>query len=344
MALQRWNINLNPVPGISGHDTVGKIKGTTNPDSTPLINLALIRIPYDYSATQQSWDPNNPLMPAALGDAGQSLLTVTPTQYFFLNQWATPPTSPDPWQPAEPGPGELLDMAVLANCLGGRFSPGIDLTFVVRQPDLYIKDWQSGSGPFRIKPQPINYVSVTQDEPVLTQGYVPLHTGNKGCQPGDLSKWMALPWHTDYNSCATHTPSPNPRGNVNLFWSWPAQRPVAVYVAKEIKANKDHGGLMKNGLPLQRWSVRGEGTGDMSTPAEKWGRYQKGEVHQMLTNWSKIGLIMNATAIDTPEDGAPMPPDFGKYYLEVQSQLETNSSNPPVVPFPNKVGQMPGDV
>ncbi|WP_208139618.1 hypothetical protein, partial [Shewanella algae] len=42
-------------------------------------------------------------------------------------------------------------------------------------------------------------------------------------------------WHTDYNSCATHTPAPNPGGvitesniyggniNTSLFWSWPAQ-------------------------------------------------------------------------------------------------------------------------
>ena len=52
------------------------------------------------------------------------------------------------------GPGEYLDKVVLQNCLGGRFSPGIDLTFIVRDPtsNLYIEDWQTSAGPFRIKP------------------------------------------------------------------------------------------------------------------------------------------------------------------------------------------------
>ncbi|MFP9135456.1 hypothetical protein ACLKZ7_20785, partial [Shewanella algae] len=77
---------------------------------------------------------------------------------------------------------------------------------------------------------------------------------------------VAVCWHTDYNSCATHTPAPNPGGvitesniyggniNTSLFWSWPAQRPVAVYTYEDVAKRND------NTLPLQRYSVRGQGT------------------------------------------------------------------------------------
>ena len=338
VALQRWNINLNATPGISGHDAIGKITATTNPAATPIQNLSFIRVPGN--TDQQTWDPTNPQMPASLGDANQNFLTVTATQYFFLNQWASPPAKPSSYSPPPLGPGERLDKAVLVNCLGGRFSPGIDLTFTVRQPEMYVQNWQtSGTGPFRIKPAPLNYGQLPPGgQPLLTQGYIPLHTGNAGLEPGDISKFMAIPWHTDYNSCATHPTSSNPKKNDLLFWSWPAQRPVAVYVAKEVK---DNGGLMKNGLPMQQWSVRGTGTGTSTTPAQDWGRYQEGNVIDMVKNWPKIGIVMNATAIDTPADGAPLPPGFANYYLEAQSQLIPAVGEPPVVSYPNLYGQTP---
>jgi hypothetical protein len=70
-------------------------------------------------------------------------------------------------------------------------------------------------------------------EPFLTEGYVPLRKSDlPDVEPGDTSKFMSVPWHTDYNSCATHNPDPNPVNNTTLFWSWPAQRPVAVHVAE----------------------------------------------------------------------------------------------------------------
>ncbi len=63
-------------------------------------------------------------MPLSLGDSGQSLLSVSKTQYFFLEQWDSGHCSSNP---DLLGPGEFLDKASLINCLGGRFSPGIDI-------------------------------------------------------------------------------------------------------------------------------------------------------------------------------------------------------------------------
>ena len=138
----------------------------------------------------------------------------------------------------------------------------------MREPALYVQPWQtSGCGPFRVRGKALAYKDLPPDNrPLLTAGYVPRHVED-GLEPGDLSKWMALPWHTDYNSCATHPPSPNPAGNRTVFWSWPSlERPVAVYAAADVTFSEDeqdsgdHTKTLTAELPAQRWSVRGLGT------------------------------------------------------------------------------------
>jgi hypothetical protein len=252
-----------------------------------------------------------PLMPGSLGDSNQDFLVISKTQYFFLQQWFNDNYDSEPG-PAL-GPGEYLDKVVLQNCLGGRFSPGIDLTFTVRDPNLYIKDWRT-AGPFRILPKPLAYNGVRKGRPLLTEGYVPLHTGNAGAEPGDISKFMAIPWHTDYNSCATHPPTDTPTEGTTLFWSWPAQRPVAVYPAL----------LNPTGPPptKQLWSVRGPGT--ESPYPQDWGRYQ--ERIDIIHNWHRIGVVIQGNVIDGGKYGAGV-------YLEVESRLDNTGD--PVQPYPN---------
>jgi L-Lysine epsilon oxidase N-terminal/L-lysine epsilon oxidase C-terminal domain len=307
VSLQQWNINLNGF-GIQIHNQVGQIGPTTDPSESVIHPItSYIRNPNDPS----EWSKGPPLMPGSLGDSNQDFLVLSKTQYFFLQQWQNKKFTPGPG-PAL-GPGEHLDKVVLQNCLGGRFSPGIDLTFVVRDPDIYIKDWQKAAGPFRIKPKPLAYNKVQKGVPLLTEGYVPLHTGNAGLEPGDVSKFMAIPWHTDYNSCATHPPTNNPVEGTKLFWSWPAQRPVAVYPAK----------LNPSGPPSkQLWSIRGEGTA--SPYPQNWGRYQNRI--DMILKWPCIGVVLQGSAIDD----CNFSPD---YYLEVESMLDDTGD--PVQPYPN---------
>ena len=154
---------------------------------------------------------------------------------------------------------------------------------------------------------------------MLTAGYVPLHTGNTGLEPGDLTKFMAVPWHTDYNSCSIHVPSPNPSHNTTLYWSWPAQRPVAVYAAKDV--TKD---VTNENLGAQRFSVRGEGTG--TTDPSQLGVFQ--DRIDMVKNWQKIGVIIQGTSID-PGDGGPFK---ANHYLEVKSLLDDSGNE--VTPWP----------
>ncbi|HKS99305.1 MAG TPA: LodA/GoxA family CTQ-dependent oxidase [Rugosimonospora sp.] len=320
-SLQGWVTNLSE-HGMSAHRELASITAADNPATTSLAGItAIFRDPF------QAQHSDTTLMPLHLGDANQALLTLRQTQYFFLRRWNTGPGNYRPGPGPALGPGEYLDKATMVNCLGGRFSPGIDLTFVMREPALYVQPWRtSGQGPFRVRPKRLDYARTTASAPLLTGGYIPRHVEVDGLEPGDLSKWMAVPWHTDYNSCATHPPSPNPPGNRTLFWSWPAQRPVAVYTVDDVTWWQPSGQGPAPQLGKQRWSVRGAGTD--SARAENWGRYQPPRI-QIVQNWQRIGTVLQGPAITTA--GTPYPDDW---YLEVQSQL-VDTDRTPVVPFPN---------
>lgn len=328
--LQMYNTNL-PKTAQKKHQMISQLTS-----SGPGFDImSFIRTPDNDKQIEQG----APLMPLSLGDSAKSFLTVTTTQYFFLDQWNNKKVVDSPLKPL--GPGEQLDKTILVNCLGGRFSPGIDLTFIVRDVNLYNQHWQNPDiGPFRINMKPLDYTKVSQGTPFLGVGYIPLRTDP--VEPGDLCKFMAIPWHTDYNSCATHLPAPNPGGkvteenvysgtvNTSLFWSWPAQRPVAVYTFDDLK--QQNGNLDNT---IQRFSVRGEGTaaivrpGGFNTKAENVGRYQ--ERINILINWHRIGTVIQGGAIDNYPDG------YDKdYLLEVQSQFDVDDSNL-VEPWPNTV-------
>lgn len=315
-AQQMWTTNLPP-HAVNQHRKIDQL-----PESGPGFDLmSFIRKP------EGEDEHGAPLMPLSLGDIDKSFISFSRAQHFFLEQWSKGKCVGA--QPIRLGSGEFLDKAVLFNCLGGRYSPGIDMTYIVRDVNLYNKEWNNPSiGPFRINAEQLDYTRAQKETPFLGVGYIPLQ--EYPVQPGDICKFMALPWHTDYNSCATHTPSPNPGGkitgdnqtsgiNTTLFWSWPAQRPVAVYTFEDLA--RAHGSL-----PGQRFSVRGNGT--KSEDPSGVGRFQKRE--DFILNWHKIGTVIQGPAIDGYDPAYPE-----NYYLEVESQFEKDESNL-VGPWPNK--------
>jgi hypothetical protein len=147
-------------------------------------------------------------MPHILGDdaynshADPSVqnLVLTHTQYGMLTNWAT-------GQFVAAGNGPILttqitpwglDRAALENCVGGAFYPGIEASWQIRNPALYLE-------PFRI-------------DPAATSQYY----GETGIPigPGHFSRQMAVPWHADFNDC---------RAEATNAW-WPGQRPDSVFV------------------------------------------------------------------------------------------------------------------
>lgn len=127
-------------------------------------------------------------MPPMSGDGGDATpgnpstwLTVLQSQYEKLSRWANgdftadfDPAAPPPQQPArvedlplQDQPGALA-RAALEPCVGGAFFPGIEMTYISRDPALYAE-------PFRLKPQ----------------------------EPGDITQRMACPWQADFYECNT---------------------------------------------------------------------------------------------------------------------------------------------
>jgi hypothetical protein len=132
-------------------------------------------------------------------------LTLTRTQYFLLKQWADGnfvSTNPNSIRET---PDQALDRAVLENCVGGAFCPGIEVGWIVRNWEIYVE-------PFRIKAK-------TLTGPGLSLG----EDFQQGLEPGDLTKRMALPWQSDFNECDDQTIDDH-----TVYW-WPAHRPLTVY-------------------------------------------------------------------------------------------------------------------
>jgi len=303
--LQRWNTNL-PDAGINGHNHMIQMRYSKNPSEKIPNFKALIR------------DPNNPdegdsgvKMPLALGDAMKSFLSLSETQYFQLMQWYDGKSVE---AATKMGHGEKLDKAVLENCLGGRYSPGIDLTFIVRDENLYKQTWKGINGPFRINEQSLDYNNAVLTKPFLGVGYIPLQQAM--VEPGDLCKFMSQPWHTDYNSCAVHNPDPNPKSNNTLYWSWPAQRPVQVHPKFLCTYNSSSKTWQ---LGDQLFSVRGdgEGAGNLchTDLPQNVGKYQ--EYIDFVKNWHKVGFIIQG--VQVPDADRPGENYGADKFIEVSS-------------------------
>ncbi|MEM9454975.1 MAG: LodA/GoxA family CTQ-dependent oxidase [Myxococcota bacterium] len=322
--IQRWVTNMT-TKGIFAHENIAKITAKTDVSGTAIHGLGLIRKPVEPSDPPVETDSDRKRMPLALGDAGRSLLSLTKTQYHYLKCWNKKKAH---GKRLTLNAGEHLDKASLVACLGGRFGPGIDMGYICREPDIWSKDWRtSGTGPFRINAKPLDYETCRADAPFLTLGWTPKRDQTE-LEPGDVSKFMAIPWHADYNSCGNHLPKPNIEQNNQLYWSWPAQRPLTVYAAKGVGARGD--------LGRQRFSIRGPGTKTRPTDPDnpppygpgdpaKVGRYQETPegaestdpgIARILDHWMDIGVVIQATNIN---DGHTYDPS---HYLEVESKLD----------------------
>jgi hypothetical protein len=124
----------------------------------------------------------------ATGSLYVTWLTLTTTQYNNFKMWAddqfvddwtgcAPKVLPIWEYPISEQPA-MIDKGALDPCVGGAFYPGIEMTYLATYPDTW-------SGLCRINQEKF--------------------------QPGDITRWMALPWQADFSECNTN-------------W-WPAARP-----------------------------------------------------------------------------------------------------------------------
>ena len=194
-------------------------------------------------------------------------LRLTDTQYFMLQQWADGHFARDPRE--DPHAGTRLTRAVLENCVGGAFSPGIEMTWISRNPLIY-------SEPFRLK--------VRSDIPdPLSLGFDP----TVGLEPGDVGRYMALPWQADFNECSSQPVTGR------LLWWWPAQRPEFVYVPIEEHSPR----LGLDGMPASDVQTAWIGT-DHDQNAGDYISFEDNV--EMVMSWDKLGFVFDVGTADRP--------------------------------------------
>jgi hypothetical protein len=292
---------------------------------------------------------NLPLMPLLCGDnpltnsVPSKFLRLTDYQLFILRQWANGcfiNEADEGWLPANytkfqpyptalPTTGRGVDRGVLSSVLGGAFCPGGELGWVMRNPSVY---WE----PYRIKADrtvsdflrsaaQVNQVGEDSLADYTFNVSEPLSQDSDfeaGLQPGDLTKYMSLPWQSDFNECSIqeidvtykdwNELNPDSDNDERLrrdqkawvtLW-WPAHRPLQAFEVPSLDP--------KNVPVWTTWSQ-----GIPQTPA--------GDL-KMVTEWSKLGfLIRNPNLKDTTTKPADQLSSPAKY-VSVRAPSATNKT------------------
>ena len=288
---------------------------------------------------------NLPLMPLLCGDnpitntLPAKFFRLTDYQYYLLRQWALGYfyneklegwAAPDPLFPYADWVNRTardLDRGVISNILGGSFCPGAEIGWVMRNPSI----WRQ---PYRIKADPAFY-NFGQTPAQANTGALPdsnfaFYAGNDlsqsndftvGLQPGDLTKYMSVPWQADFNECSTqqvdvtyekwnvvYPQSDNDKlmSREQRLWEtlwWPAHRPMQTF---EVSALGDPPVWMDwtPGVPQTN-------AGDL----------------KMVTEWWRLPFVRRNPGGDVNPSTVP-PPSSNPPYVSIERTKRTNSSVP----------------
>ena len=123
-----------------------------------------------------------------------------------------------------------LDRAALDSVLGGAFHPGTELTWILRTPRMY-------DGLFQLRTAAPGTATRQDFGTELTPARA---TGPSGplaeSGPGDLTRWMAVPWHSDTASCRSgYDKDVDPY----LPTFWPARAPNQIMTEEEYRLVMD---------------------------------------------------------------------------------------------------------
>lgn len=285
-----------------------------------------------------------PLMPLLAGDGPNKnelpskFLRLTDYQLYIVRQWAegkfyneidegwVPDTQVDPFQPYlnwQNRTARDLDRGVLSNLLGGAFFPGGEVCWAIRNPSLYKE-------PFRIKADAAFYnfgqtpananANAISEQLYLGNGGDDLSQQSDfetGLQPGDLTKYSALPWQADFNECTTqdidityelwNQIDPKPENDPWLkleqkVWEtlwWPAHRPLQSYEVVSVTAD---------GTPSYQFLTWSRGV-----PQTYAGDLK------MVTEWARLGFLVRNPYLDPNQIDTPSP---DKKYISVERNQE----------------------
>lgn len=244
-----------------------------------------------------------PMMPLNSGDnsvTNQGPIykfgTLSPTQYFYLFQWAMGKFTTD--APAPVPETDVIDRVDAGNCIGAPFSPGIEVTWSVRSAALYkaplhLKLAHASDGyDVMTKVYEIEGLSLERDE-----------CFGGGCEPGDLTKRMAIPWMADFHECTVQTPNIS-NIHVNqlsdgsgievppafyVYW-WPPQSPFNVMTDTASPSDQVLDAFVS------------DIDGQTIVPKGQNVEYQRGitSAASMIKSWFMLGFLINRGTAEVP--------------------------------------------
>jgi hypothetical protein len=317
------------------------IEANTHDPYSPLRNYIfdLLRAPGEENQFVIGGRPSSrvhdlPRMPLLCGDNPLSntlvskFFRLTDYQYYLLRQWALGLfyneklegwSDPDPWQPYANWVNRSardLDRGVVSNILGGSFCPGAEIGWVMRNPSIWVE-------PYRIKADPAFYnFGQTAAQAINYHGLVPdsdyaFYAGDDlsqkndfvtGLQPGDLTKYMSVPWQADFNECSTQTidityedwnviypESDNDKlmKREQRIWEtlwWPAHRPLQTWQATDFKKGVPTNYVWRDWTP----GVPQTNAGDQ----------------KMVSEWWRLGFVLRNPYLPTGDvKPTTVPPD-----------------------------------
>ncbi|MDG1333761.1 MAG: LodA/GoxA family CTQ-dependent oxidase [Crocinitomicaceae bacterium] len=219
----------------------------------------------------------------------------------------------------------LMTRAVLETLYGGGFHPGVELTWPMRHSQIYRENSETFRfvssegiyeyGFYGLREVRINSASKEEQERIFYKSFGLLMTPEDlresmspdhekhwlwKITPGDLTKWMGIPWQSDAGSCqAVFTDSQYP---VPAWWA--ANLPIDVLTEESFDKIQDDAilpdtrrNIYANRLP---W-LQTTDTGFVGYHAE--GGYMNGLI-AMVYQWKDIGVV-TGRRMDKDLDGVP---------------------------------------
>lgn len=227
---------------------------------------------------------------------------ISATQYALLSAWAAGQfvddwgTKVDPPRRIEDVPlperPAMLDRAALEFCLADAFHPGCEVTWPIRHATMF-------AAPYRIRHRPAgvpepDYGAVMNQAEALAIGG-PLHAQG----PGDLTRWMGLPWQADTGFCRSGYSDKL----TGYFYDpyvptfWPARVPNQVLTEANYAVAVDP--AQPRGRRLAAFNERM----DWNLPLE--GTSTAGQMDRMVAIFGDMGLLEVRPGV---EDDPELPP------------------------------------
>ncbi|MBU6245641.1 MAG: CTQ-dependent glycine oxidase GoxA [Actinomycetales bacterium] len=255
-------------------------------------------------------------------------------QYSWLQSWADGDFIDDLDQAMTPNAAGLDDLplgrqpaaltqACLDACSGGAFHPGVELTYYLRHQEMYAKAHGQSAEPFRIargdRPSLIQDLGrlLTPEIALAGTASSPPPIGKQ--MPGDLTRWMGLPWQCDAFSCQQvllQDEFPTP------VW-WPALLPI------DVLPQEFYDQVMRTDLsPAERvkffnsrvaWSRGVAGIGYHAN-ASYWDG-----ITDMIGLWQRMGFVVSRPGPRDPALAALIPEEL---FVEVdRGSMESRFSS-----------------